>query len=323
MSTTTRLLLGVTTTASLLLASLAPADSIYLCNDDGILHVDLTTGNRTMVADASTGTGPSVAFSSGITAYGAGHLLVACGSRVMDVEIATGNRVNLTGAGVGTGFDIGLAAGMTLESSGTSALVADRSGFQAVFRVNLTTGDRAIMSGPFGNGTGTTFFNNYDVVDEPASVLVCSASGNNILRVDKTTGDRTDVTPFGISMYAFDKGTDGNLYSVNNGTTLVKIDLSGTPVSSPFSSNSIGTGPAYVAPRGIVAEPSGTMLVIDCDTDAVLRVNTTTGDRVVVSDDSTGTGPQIWPGNAVFATSVHATFISSGPTAAESWTKFE
>ena len=44
-------------------------------------------------------------------------------------------------------------------------------------------------------------------------------------------------------------------------------------------------------PRGIAVEASGDLVVVDTGLDAVVRVDPVTGDRTIVSDAGTGTGP--------------------------------
>lgn len=56
------------------------------------------------------------------------------------------------------------------------------------------------------------------------------------------------------------------------------------------NSNSIGNGPGFESPRGIAEEADGSLVVVDSDLDAVLRVDPTTGDRVIISDASIGSG---------------------------------
>ena len=56
-------------------------------------------------------------------------------------------------------------------------------------------------------------------------------------------------------------------------------------------SDSIGSGPGFLAPRGIAVEADGTLVVVDSSLDAVVRVDPLSGDRTIISDDSIGGGP--------------------------------
>jgi len=56
-------------------------------------------------------------------------------------------------------------------------------------------------------------------------------------------------------------------------------------------SDSIGSGPGFVAPRGIAVEAGGSLVVADFGLEAVVRVDQASGDRTIISDDSIGIGP--------------------------------
>ncbi len=54
-------------------------------------------------------------------------------------------------------------------------------------------------------------------------------------------------------------------------------------------------------PSGIAVEPSGDVVVTDLVLDAVVHVDTATGDRMIVSDAATGTGPPLTRAMAIDA----------------------
>ncbi|MDA2918390.1 hypothetical protein MYX76_02650 [Desulfobacterota bacterium AH_259_B03_O07] len=56
-------------------------------------------------------------------------------------------------------------------------------------------------------------------------------------------------------------------------------------------SKSIGSGPGFVTPLGIAVEADGNLVVVDIDLDAVLRVDRVSGNRTIISDAGTGSGP--------------------------------
>ena len=76
-------------------------------------------------------------------------------------------------------------------------------------------------------------------------------------------------------------------------------------ISDPADDMDIGrgVGPAFVIPRGIAVEDDGSLVVVDYFLDAVVRVDPDygifflrrspeeTGNRMIISDDSTGDGP--------------------------------
>jgi streptogramin lyase len=56
-------------------------------------------------------------------------------------------------------------------------------------------------------------------------------------------------------------------------------------------SDSIGSGPGFVTPFGIAVATDGDFVVVDGGLVAVVHVDQTTGDRTILSDASTGSGP--------------------------------
>jgi len=56
-------------------------------------------------------------------------------------------------------------------------------------------------------------------------------------------------------------------------------------------SESIGSGPGFVQPRGIAVEANGSLVVVDFGLEAVVRVDPSSGDRTIISDASIGSGP--------------------------------
>jgi len=61
--------------------------------------------------------------------------------------------------------------------------------------------------------------------------------------------------------------------------------------NSGGASDSIGSGPGFVTPFGIAIEADGSLVVTDPDLEAVVRVDPISGDRTIISDANTGSGP--------------------------------
>jgi len=47
-------------------------------------------------------------------------------------------------------------------------------------------------------------------------------------------------------------------------------------------SDSIGSGPGFVTPRGIAVEADGSLVVVDSGLEAVVRVDQVSGDRMIL-----------------------------------------
>ncbi len=73
------------------------------------------------------------------------------------------------------------------------------------------------------------------------------------------------------------------------GAMLTVLFLFGVPLSTSLFAQ-VGIGAGFVNPYGVAVEADGSLVVVDIGLDAVVRVDPVTGDRTILSDDSTGTG---------------------------------
>jgi hypothetical protein len=163
-----------------------------------VFAVDLVTGDRTVLSDQSTGSGPL--FSSPLditldTSTSPARALVTDSnfvvSRVLAVDLATGDRSVLSDASTGSGTAFVTPRGIELDTSTNPAraLVTDLD-LGAVFAVDLATGDRSVLSGP-GNGTGPTLGRPFDItVDVTNKRAVFIDNGLLMLELSAGTGER-------------------------------------------------------------------------------------------------------------------------------------
>ncbi len=56
-------------------------------------------------------------------------------------------------------------------------------------------------------------------------------------------------------------------------------------------SGGIGSGPGFINPFGIAVEADGSLVLSDSGLEAVVRVDPISGDRTILSDANTGSGP--------------------------------
>jgi hypothetical protein len=257
-----------------------------------LLRVDRATGARTVVSGcedaactSTRGGGPPFLSPRFVARWPDGGWVVADRSvpgvyALVIVDPVTGNRGVLSGcvdaactAVIGGGPPIGRLFGLAVEPGGTVA-VADG---QAVVRVNLATGDRAIVSGCTDAacsgviGDGPTFGEPVDLVVEPDGALLVSyrregAAFGAIRRVDPVTGARTLVSG-----------------CQDTACNMVR-----------------GAGPVFVDLFGLATGPAGVLYASDSILDAVLRIDLASGDRTLVSGcgDATcsaaaGAGPRL------------------------------
>ena len=140
---------------------------------------------------------------------------------------------------------------MALAVEGDGSLIVVHGTFSGwrLIRVDPQSGHRTIVSSE-SIGQGPPLADPHAIAVEATGTLVV-VSGNNVLRVDPGTGDRTGVT--------------------------------GCPVPQACTADKVlGEGPlgCFVA---LAVEGEGTWVVSDACLGALLRVDPVTGDRTVVS----------------------------------------
>jgi hypothetical protein len=230
--------------------------------------VDPSTGNRTVLSqDSMTGiTTPYAAIGSGPMFNGPAvarqvgdQILVTDGqlgaARLMTIDPNTGNRAFVSGGGVGIGP--GLFSPGGIQVSGTTAFVPDLSA--GLFSVNLTTGNRTLISGSVA-GSGPAVNAAADLAPYAGQLFV-------------SAGNTADLSTFGI--YRIDPATGSR--------TVV-------------SDSTVGTGPIWSAGTFTVAmEPGGTLLATSGSLSSaeLFAVDSTTGNRTILSDATHGAGPTL------------------------------
>ena len=257
---------------------------------DAVVRVDPTTGDRTIISmiimdpadEDDPGRGVGLAFTNlrGIAVEDDGSLVVV--DRQDDVvgrvDPETGDRMIISDNEMGMGPDFMDPFGIAVEADGSLVVVDGK--LDAVVRVDLTTdnmGNRTIISGIDPNrvydmvGMGPAFVAPVGIaVEADGSLVVVDSNLRAVVRVDLTTdnmGNRTIIS----------KRID----------TDDEIDM-----------NMVGSGPAFGLPSGIAVEADGSLVVVDSGLDAVVRVDPTTGERMIISGidpndvyDMVGSGP--------------------------------
>lgn len=251
----------------------APADLVVDPFQDRVLVVDrgalalfevqLATGARRILSSSAQGLGPSWLGPVAVTRSLANLPLVLDAARdaLLEVVDASGGRRIVTAVTLGSGPQFAQPAGLVVLSAGELG-VADGG---AVFSVAVASGTRALISGR-ERGVGPDFQRLDDLVGLstvlcPHSLIVVDAELPGLWAVDAASGDRT-----------------------------------------LFSGAGAGSGPDFIRPRAITFEPTPrlggcplNLFVLDESSGGsggtVLRVNSMTGERTILSDASRGTGP--------------------------------
>jgi DNA-binding beta-propeller fold protein YncE len=175
-----------------------------------LLSVDPVSGDRTVVSDDTIGTGAPfaglVSFALDASAQTAGAASLAfvldappqTSPSILRVDLATGDRSELSGPTKGNGRFLAGAVSVSYDaySNPPRLLVLDPF-LDSLLAVDLTSGDRTVVSPPSFLGSGPAFgLGAADVCRDPnhARAIVADTAGGRILIVDLSTGKRLLLT---------------------------------------------------------------------------------------------------------------------------------
>ncbi|MDX1696780.1 MAG: PQQ-binding-like beta-propeller repeat protein, partial [Thiohalobacterales bacterium] len=278
----------------------------------GVYAMDLLTGNRTLISGNSSHVGPEFVRIRGVVLQaGERRALVVDtnGRSLLSVNLAPviGERTYLSrgSAGVGAGTDFGTGVyDVAVDAANNRAFVTDIDA-DAVWSVDLESGDRTILADAT-TGTGPALNNPATLaLDEATGTLYVGGLGNVLYAVDSTSGDKTIISdsttgtgPWGNAHedIALDKANSRVLMIEGFSDRILAIDLA-TGNRTILSDNvSAGTGPLFVRPVGIVMDADNNRaLATDYEgaSGRLFAVDLTTGDRTILSDNTTGSGLQL------------------------------
>jgi sugar lactone lactonase YvrE len=320
---------------------------VVVDNDlQAVVRVDPQTGARTIVSDATTGSGTPLRIPDSIAVEATGMLVVVSlsgsGSEtdaVMRVDPQTGARTIVSDATTGSGPPFGPLALQGIAVAPTGDLVVIDATHDTVVRVDAITGDRTVISSSAVIGSGPALFSESIAAGATGPLFV--AGRGFLFQVDPHTGMRRVVTNqlfdsfseiaveasgtvIGVWEIFIDVPCRRVLTRVDPATGLhhsfgpacpitVAVESTGSLVASfqgdprhTFRPNMLvrldpstgnGTpivtshGPALQFIRSIAVESTGTFVVVDSGLNAVVRINEQTGEQTIVSDATTGSGP--------------------------------
>ncbi len=268
-----------------------------------LLAVNLSDGTRTVFSDATTGVGTNLSSPVDVAFDGTGSRLLVTDDgldAVIAVDLTTGDRSVFSDGVTGTGAAWVSPAGVAIDSVGGALYVADRAGF--VVQVDLTTGDRTPVSGGATGAGGAFSAPTYLDLDLAMDRLHVSDLGlGAILEVNLTTGDRVEVSGPGVGAGdLFDQLEDlwldeaaGRLLVLDSDLPAVwSVDLASGD-RSIFYEFRRGTGERGLVLDAVAVAPQGAEAIFGVARGdaAIIRIATPSGDRTVLSDAVTGTGP--------------------------------
>lgn len=291
-------------------------------NRNALVAVALATGNRTTLADATTGTGVALRFPLSVALDAANNrafVAASAGGEIAAINLNTLNRTLFSNSNIGTGTKWTSVGGIARRNgAGNPSLLVLARSQRSVFNLDLITGVRTELSGPLvGSGAGFSDPTKIilDATSNPARALVLDTGLKALLAVDLANGDRTIVS----SGFSFPR--DLTLDAANNrvlvtdvatnltAQALLAVDLI-TSSRTVLSDAGTGTGANFILPTGVVLDSvsnPGTprALVSDGQQAGLIAVNLVNGDRSMFSSSSPSFGfgiPFLLPSDSVLDT---------------------
>jgi streptogramin lyase len=160
----------------------------------------------------------------------------------------------------GSGPDFRSPVDMAIESTGTLLVVDQHSQRRSVIRIDPLTGSRTTVSDDV-TGDGPFFDQPIGIlIENEQSLLVTDERVDSVIRVNPITGSR--------------------------------VLISGCPeMPDPCPVPLVAAGPAFDDPVDIAIGPAGTIVVVDVTLATLMRLDATTGERIVFSGPGVGIGP--------------------------------
>lgn len=286
-----------------------PGNRLFWTGSSGsegmLFRMDMTTGVRTLVSHApsGTGSGPALGRSGADMVYVPARDAVYFTQldAIMQVDASTGNRTNLMLSS--TGFAWTYPAGMAYDSVGDRLLISD-VGPQALAWLDLTTLTATVLSdavtgaGPAFTSPGSVAL---DIPNNRAYTTALVGGLRSLMAIDLSTGDRTILS-------AVDDPTLGPplIYGhieldAANGRVLIAdrdelraVDLATGVRSLPWASGN-SVGPHLLWPDAVEYDAAGHRLVVaDVRRYAVAAVDLLSGDQTLLIEPEPGPDP--WRG---------------------------
>ena len=264
---------------------------------DALYAVDLATGDRTIVSGEDVGSGTvfdvpvGVAVGTdGTTAWVTDTGLAA----IVQIDLGSGNRSIISGMDVGGGASLACPHSIELAASGTFLVTEPCS--PAVIEVHPETGDRTLVSSSRA-GSGPALSAPTSVSAHAGSDQAIVLSLGRVFAVDVGTGTRTilaDTQDLGGFAGAIVSDTSQDAAYVLVGTQLLRLPLDGGTFTV-ISGAETGAGPGFpVSTRqAMTIEETGRLFVAFDLSGVIFSVDLATGDRTIVADANTGTGPPL------------------------------
>ena len=278
-----------------------------------LISINIATGNRTVIANASTGSGVDFdSPTSFVLDSDNNRALVIDGSTLLSVDLDTGNRTVLSGndrdngdALVGSGDTFTNPTAIALDSINSRVFIGDVDEDEngAIIEVDLATGNRTVFANAtLGNGP-IPLAPQSMALDNNTNRLLVLDSNYGLIAADLTSANRTAIRervgsgPDLEELRAPALDREHNRLFVLDGNeidqSIYAVDLT-TGERSVFSSNSVGTGTDIVLLESLkIDADNDRLLAVDHLGRRVIAIDLDSGDRSILVDGTTGTGTEL------------------------------
>lgn len=281
----------------------------YVYSNASLIAVDLNSGDRSVTTSNSVGSGPTISdpYTMAFDPIRRAVVLSLPWTDIYRVFVDSGDSENFSPTGQ-SGIIGGYWSDVLYDHHFDRYLGKDIGGWysssDSIFTVDSSTGERLkLFEQHVGSGPEVGELRDVVIAGEDSGYLLDYGAGS-LQKIDLLTGTRSEISGAtkgsGPAIEYPQKMTvdsvAGVAYvlqrwdSLNSPTQVLKIDMvSGDRVI--IASESVGSGPAITASRGIALNPeSGLLYFADADAGAVIALNVSDMSREIVSSPDIGTG---------------------------------
>jgi hypothetical protein len=266
-----------------------------------ILSLDPDSGDAEVLAPHSNATltpPDELAFSAGSDQLLA---LEGASQQVVGFHPESGVATILSGPGVGGGPIFSAGVALTPGSGSSAYLIDTNHNFSGhgVISIDLSTGDRSLLSLD-GLSPGLNLIQPVDMVFDSAGarLLVLDLGWNGIVSVSLDTGERGMVAESALSTEEFGWGDPCDIQLGSNAESIWLLDAQESKIwdvdlagGSSYVLSDAADGALALNPVGIVLESQNTLLALQPSWPALVRVDLTTGARVISAETRVAPGP--------------------------------
>ena len=270
----------------------------------------LSTGVLTTLSEAGTGTGDIPQFVENMVFDSSNARLLVADSAtntIYAIDTTTGNRTVVSDGSTGTGIAATGDMFLDLDVANDVLLVAtnDQNG---VIEIDLSDSSRSLLTPNTLTATGTELSHPSEIIADSfnSRYLVLDANTNRIVAVDEVTGARSLVANISENLENQDSSgmaidslnelayvftNNPSISFIGNGDdALIEVNLN-TGVNTVISQNGgAGLGTDLSLPTSIAFDPANDRVLITDTTNGLVEVDTTTGERAILSNAANGTG---------------------------------